>query len=443
MNTQTLVSQVGRTITRHGLLRADARVIVALSGGADSVALLRVMLQLGYDCLAAHCNFHLRGAESNRDMKFVQQLCAELDVDLAVTDFDVDARRRQTGESVEMACRALRYEWFDSLLERERAQAIVVGHHREDNAETLLLNLLRGTGPRGLCGMRYRHGFVVRPMLDCTRAQIETYLHECGAGWVDDSSNTSEDYRRNRLRHSIIPAMEQGFCGAVEALTRTAAQVTDSMALYDQLVAERAAQYRDGSDILLSRLVADERHARMLLYEMLRTEGFNMSVIEDMVAAAQSSGQSFTSNTGTVRELSRGRLSLRTADTADSGRVSVSLTRDILTPVHIIVERLPIAKFKPERDAAVAYFDAAVVGRDDLYLRPWQRGDRLEPYGMDGSKLVSDLMNDAGYSAAQKRNLRLLCCGDTILWVPGLRSSRHFTVGPGTKEFVKLTYASR
>lgn len=441
MISQNFVADVRRTIEREALLRPDARVIVALSGGADSVALLRVLLELGYDCLAAHCNFHLRGAESNRDMKFVQQLCADLNVDLAVTDFDVEARRRLTGESTEMACRTLRYEWFDNLLERERAQAIAVGHHREDNAETLLLNLMRGTGPRGLCGMRFRNGFVVRPMLDCTRAQIEDFLKNSGLGWVDDSSNASTEYKRNRLRHNVIPALEQGFDGALEAMVRTMSQVTESMRLYDELVADRAAVYRDGSDVLLAKLVADERQARMLLFEMLRTEGFNMTVIDNMIAAASGSGTTFTSSTGIVRELSRGRLSLRTAE-ADNSTVKVSLTRDILSPVHIIVERLPIAKFKPERNADVAYFDALLAGRDDLCLRPWQRGDRIEPYGMEGSKLVSDLMSDAGYSAAQKRRLRLLCCGDTILWVPGLRASRHFTVGPGCKEFLRLELKS-
>lgn len=438
MKDQNLVSRVRETIAREGILRPDARVIVALSGGADSVALLRVLLELGYDCLAAHCNFHLRGDESTRDMKFVQRLCAELDVDLAVTDFDVAARRRETGESVEMACRSLRYEWFDGLLERERAQAIAVGHHREDNVETLLLNMLRGTGPRGLCGMRHRNGYVVRPMLDCSRTDIEDYLHSKGADWVDDSSNASCDYRRNRLRNNIIPAIEADFDGAVQAMTRTMAQVTDSMRLYDALVAERAALYRDGSDILLGRLVEAERQPRMLLFEMLRGEGFNMSVVEDIIAGSASSGLTFTSSTGAVRELSRGRLTLRDADT-DAAAVPVSLRRDVLSPVHITVERLPVARFKPERDPQVAYFDARLADCDDLYIRPWQRGDRIRPYGMDGSKLVSDLMGDAGYTAAQKRRVRLLCCGDEILWVIGLRASSLHTVGPGTKEFLRLT----
>ena len=208
-----LTEKVKDAIERQGLLRPQGRVVVAVSGGADSVALLSVLLELGYDCLAAHCNFGLRGAESVRDMRHVESLADRLGVDLCVRDFDVAARRADTGESVEMACRELRYEWFYELVDRERAQAIAVGHHAEDQLETLFLNLLRGTGITGLRGMRPRNGHVVRPMLECTRAEIEDYLHTRGLDWVTDSTNASDDFTRNRLRNRLLPLVDELFDG--------------------------------------------------------------------------------------------------------------------------------------------------------------------------------------------------------------------------------------
>ncbi|MDE6854695.1 MAG: tRNA lysidine(34) synthetase TilS, partial [Muribaculaceae bacterium] len=188
-------------MAEHGLLHRHAPVLVALSGGADSVALLAVLLRLGYDCRAAHCNFHLRGEESRRDMLHCRDICRKLDADLYVRDFDVAARRRDyPGESVEMACRELRYAWFADLLDRDCAQAVAVGHHREDRAETFMLNLMRGAGIAGLTSMRPRSGNVVRPLLPFTRAEIEDYLAWRGLECFTDSRASSDVRRRRRRR---------------------------------------------------------------------------------------------------------------------------------------------------------------------------------------------------------------------------------------------------
>ena len=437
-----LQAMMADCIRRHGLLQPGRTVIVALSGGADSVALLQALVSEGYECMAAHCNFHLRGEESMRDAAHCADICRRIGVDLCMRDFDVPARMRLTGESVEMACRSLRYEWFDSLLDRERAQAIAVGHHREDNVETFMLNLLRGTGPQGLCGMRVRNGYVVRPLLECSRAQIEAFLHERGLGFVIDSTNASNDFKRNRLRNVVIPMLDEQFDGASEAIERSMAHVADSMALYRELVEERAEHYRQGSDILLADMARNETNARMLLYEMLHnSEGFSMSAVADMLRRPDGSGRRFVSGCGHVRELHRGVLSAVSPQPLrqECDCYSADLRRDILTPLHITVERLHISSFSPERNPAVMYLDAAILDATPApQLRRWRRGDRIEPYGMKGSRLVSDLFSDAGYSAEQKRNAFLLCRADKVLWVCGLRASRHFAVGPGTKEYLRL-----
>lgn len=429
-------------ISRHDMLRPGRPVIVALSGGADSVALLDALVASGYDCRAAHCNFHLRGAESDRDASHCADICRRLNVDLYVRDFDVPARMQSTGESVEMACRSLRYSWFDSLLDRERAQAIAVGHHREDNVETFMLNLLRGTGPRGLCGIRPRNGYVVRPLLECSRSQIEGYLRRRGLEYVTDSTNKSNDFKRNRLRNVVLPLLEEQFPGATRAVERTMAHVADFMGLYSNLVAERAARYRCGADILLGDIAEQESEAQVLLYEILhQTEGFTMSDVADMLRARGHNGAIFRSPRGIVRELHGGILSpADPAVTLTPDEYPADLRRDILSPLHITVERKPIASFSPLREPSVMYLDSSVLEATPApVLRHWRRSDRIAPYGMKGSRLVSDLFTDAKYSAAQKRRAWLLCQGERVLWVCGLRASRHFAVGPDTKEYLQLT----
>lgn len=439
-NAEQFERQVSAAISANQLLRPGARVVVALSGGADSVALLAVLAQLGYDCVAAHCNFRLRGEESMRDMRHAEAVCRRLGVELTTKYFDVEGRRKLTGESVEMACRTLRYNWFAQLLDSKRAAAIAVGHHREDNVETFMLNLLRGTGMAGLCGMRYRNGMVIRPLLDMSRSDIEAYLQACGLTYIVDSSNNSDEFKRNRLRNRVLPELQRSFPGAADSILATIRHLAGSHSLYRQLVADRMALYADDCrTVSLDALAASEPGARMLLFEFLHDEGYNMSVIAGMIGSVGQSGKLFRSKTGVVRELSRGKLKLQNLDATHNERIyPVSLLRDILSPVHIEVNEADVAEFKPCGDVNVAYFDAAIAAGDDLCLRHWRRGDRLDPFGMQGSKLVSDLFAGAKYDAAAKRDAWLLCKGDTILWVVGLRASRHYAVGPGTCRFITL-----
>ena len=223
---------------------ARGPVIVALSGGADSVALLAVLRQLGCDCRAAHCNFHLRGEESMRDMRHVQALCAELGVDLYIRDFDVPAQMKACGESVEMACRTLRYHWFDELLDRERASYIAVGHHREDRAETFMLNLMRGAGLEGLTSMRMVEGNVIRPLLDLSREEIEKYLAACGLGFVTDSTNAENEYRRNSLRNRVFPLLGEIFgSAAIDSVVKTPENLERSRSVYREAIKTKSELY--------------------------------------------------------------------------------------------------------------------------------------------------------------------------------------------------------
>lgn len=431
---------VRETIRRHGLLRRQGRVIVAVSGGADSVALLAALCELGYECVAAHCNFHLRGAESTRDMRHVEALTQRLGTDLYVKDFDVAARQRATGESVEMACRELRYRWFYELLDREYAQCIAVGHHREDQAETFFLNLIRGSGVGGLAGMRYRNEHVVRPLLDVSRADIEAYLKGRGLEWVNDSTNAECDYARNRVRNRLLPLLEELFPGGTDGVLRSMSILRENAGFYAESIRAAAMRYADGGGGLNLTELSAEPYGGAILYEYLRGEGFSRRQTDDMLAAAARQGGTFAASENHVREVDHGmlrapRASYRSGDDA----VEVNPARDIFEPLRIEVSRHNVAKFAPKRDPHTIYIDVrALDGNARWELRRWRRGDRMRPYGMSGDKLLSDIMADARLSAEAKRQLWLLTRDGEIVWAVGLRASGLYTVGPGTVEYLQL-----
>jgi tRNA(Ile)-lysidine synthase len=436
------VSAVAKVIAEHGLLHKERPVIVAVSGGADSVALLACLLELGYECVAAHCNYHLRGEESMRDMHFVESLSQRLAVDLHIRDFDVAERMKATGESVEMACRELRYAWFNDLLEKNYAQAIAVGHHREDNVETFMLNLLRGTGIAGLTGMRYRNGLVIRPMLDRTRAEIEDYLKSKSLDFIVDSSNNSNDYKRNKIRNVLLPMLEELSPGAMEAVVKTMANLNDNREVYDDVVKTTFSKYYDNEKqtINVAELVQNESHARVLLFEILRQYGFNMTQVDNILAAGDASGLTFEAPAGVRAELSRGLLHI-TSHITDlrEDEVEVSLAQSIVNPIGIEVTQHQIAEFKPERDTNVIYLDSrALDGNPHWTIRPWRRGDRIAPFGLSGTKLLSDIFADAKLTQAQKREVRVLTRDGVIVWVIGIRASKHFAVSKTTTSYLKL-----
>lgn len=447
--TAKFCKKVSDFIERHHLICNDERVIVGLSGGADSVALLLALRSLGYRCVAAHCNFHLRGEESMRDERFCRGLCERNGVDFLMTDFDVDARRRKTGESVEMACRSLRYEWWEGLIAGGKGAVIAVGHHCEDNVETFFLNLLRGSGLAGLKGMMPRSVNVIRPMLDCDKAEILGFLEELGESYVTDSSNLSNDFRRNRLRNVVLPEFEKSFPGMMLSVSDAIEHLRDNYSLYTDYSAELRRKYIRADGVIdLSRLVTSEKNARMVLYELLSGEGINMSQVENILAAADGSGSSPVSGklfkADTVSYLlNRGKLVPVSDDDncTEDGETRVDLTEPpfssrMMTAAEFF--RLRSGK-KLDRDAI--YLDGrAFAGNPVFILRPWRKGDRFRPYGMKGSRLVSDLLSDAKYSVAEKRRVRILTRNGEILWVVGLRASGLFAVGEKSKSVYEIKY---
>ena len=429
--------KIAADVVRHGLMVRGDGVVVALSGGADSVALLAVLTSLGYGCVAAHCNFHLRGAESDRDEAHSRAIAAALGVEIVVRDFDVAARRAETGESVEMACRELRYGWFEELREERGAAVIAVGHHREDNVETFLLNVLRGTGVAGAGGIRWRRGRIVRPLLGVCREDIEVYLRGRGLMWVDDSSNGSLDYGRNRLRNVVIPALEGCFEGASERLARSIGMIAEGADFFEEMVEAKRGEYFDeaGGRIDLAGLLGRERNARLLLVEWLRPYGIDGGMVDGIIASAGESGRRWGMSEDGCWLLDRGELR-RVGRRVEAETVAVELGGELFGVEVVEGEACRVA----ER-GLTALFDVGILdGNPRFELRGWRRGDRIKPFGMAGSKRVSDLMRDARVGDDRKGEVRVLTRNGEIVWVIGLRHSRLFSVPAGAGRYLRVSY---
>ena len=437
------VRSVEQFIVRHNLIEKSDNVIVGLSGGADSVALLTVLCNIGYNIIATHCNFHLRGEESMRDEAFCRKLCRDKGIKLIVKDFDVEARRCETGESLEMACRALRYDWWDSMIKEGRATVIAVGHHREDNIETFFLNLFRGSSLAGLKGMLPRNGSVVRPLLECTKEDILAYLRDCDLDYMTDSTNSDNYYKRNRIRNCLLPLIQREFPGSIDSIAQTIGHLRDNYSLYREYRSELKNRYIDnkgGIDIYT--LVAKENDPRMALYEILSDDGVNMSIVDNIL-------EGFTAVSGKVYHgkekswlLDRGKLMLLKEA---SGNLSDETAVDLTSYPFSVRELNPeeFSKLKKGRtlNPMAMYADSAIMsGNANFTMRGWRNGDRMLPFGLKGSKLLSDIFSDAKMSLNDKKNVKVICRNSDIIWLPGLKCSALFPVTDKSEKVLEIVY---
>ena len=247
-------NKIVSSIKEEALYLNIGKVLIALSGGADSIATAHALKEVGLEIIALHCNFHLRGDESDRDCRFVEEFCRVNDIQLKLKDFNVDEyMQSHPGESIEMACRKLRYDWFDKILKETGYQRIVTGHNADDNIETFLLNMLRGSGTRGLRGMSGDNGKIWRPLLKFHREEIITYLKDNNLSYVVDSTNLLSDYRRNFLRNEIIPQLKKEWKGFNTSMDKTISNLENENRLVEDIInknLKEAARSLSGEQIL-------------------------------------------------------------------------------------------------------------------------------------------------------------------------------------------------
>ena len=418
--------------------------LLAVSGGPDSMAMTHLFLKAGLKISVAHCNFGLRGAESDREEAFVREWMHAQGIPTYIKKFSTRAYADEKGLSIQLAARELRYSWFEELRTEIQADFIATAHHLDDSRETLIINILRGTGIAGLAGIPARTGNIIRPLLFTTRNKIEDYLQSSQVPFVTDSSNLHTDYLRNQLRLEIIPALRKAYPGWDASFPDTLARLSFAASVFQQKInEEREKRFvpQNASWHILTNDIQPTETGAQLLYELLKAYGFNLDQTREIAQAlVKSPGRTFFSNTHRITT-ERGFLELTEVLPSQSG-LFIQIMPDTeeveAGPYKMRFTRIETKDFRgfvPGNQ--VAWFDYHKLSFP-LIVRNWRQGDRMQPLGMDGWQKVSDLFIHYKLSRAEKECLPLLCCGEEVIWLPGLRSSGRFKVDGHTCLILKV-----
>lgn len=448
-NDDYFADRVEKYIREQHLLSADGSHLVALSGGADSVALLLILKQLGYRIEAAHCNFHLRGEESYRDEAFVVALCSEQNIPIHRAHFDTKEYSALHKVSIEMAARELRYRYFEQLRKDLGAETICVAHHRDDAVETLLMNLMNGTGIHGLTGIRPKNGFVVRPLLCLSRSEIEGFLHSIDQSYVTDSTNVVDDVLRNKIRLHLIPLMQQILPKSSENIAKTALYIKEVEAVYDHTIKSSlskmitplqpalGASDRNGAETVR---IADLQllpSSECFLFEWLRPLGFTSAQVLQIAESLDApSGKTFQSTSHVLY--------------IDRDTLIVAPHYQAASPMKIPEEG--VYKYQENLKFRIISTENVEISKSDNYvtidkekvefpltIRVIQSGDRFVPFGMKGSKLVSDYLTDRKLSLWARRSQMVVTdATGEVLWLVGHRISDRFRITPATTSILKI-----
>lgn len=426
------LNKVAKYISDNALLREHSSVVVGISGGPDSVCLIRILHSLGYEVVAVHCNFHLRGEESQRDEQFTLSLCQRLGIECVKADFDTAEWARQHKMSIEMAARELRYDLFRSVMSEHHSSAIAVGHHKDDNIETMLLNMVRGTGIQGICAIQPRNGDIIRPLLCLSRQEIIHYLFNIGQDFVTDHTNLEDEYSRNKIRLDVLPLLANINPSVSDNLTTTIANLNEVRKVYQSAIAHSI-------DLCSTTLANGELHISIgtlmkqpspisVLHELLSPFGFNRPQLLLILANINNCGSIYSSNTG--RRLLVDRSSLIVA--AEHYPLP-ELTFSTLNISEVTIQKTP----------NTAYLDADKV-KGKLTIRLPRTADTFAPFGMKGRrKLLSDFLTNLKLTRFEKETQPLLCDGDEIVWVIGRRPSELYRVSNETKKVIVVSVVSQ
>ncbi len=427
-------SEVKKYIKRNKLLKNNGLYVVALSGGADSVSLLLLLHEHGYNVHAAHCNFNLRAEESDRDEAFCEDLCARLNVPFHRVHFDTKAYAELHKVSIEMAARELRYGWFEQLRKDIGADGICVGHHRDDSVETVLLNLIRGTGLRGLTGISSRNGHILRPFLSVSRDEIVEYLKKKGQDYVIDSTNLKADVQRNKVRLQLLPILKEINPAVVGNISRTSDNLMEVQKVLDVIT-----NTNNYSNFLEISNLDNLGSRKYFVYEWAKRYGFNGNQVSQILDAE--TGSIFTSQQGYDLLVDRGRLIIEPI---------LKPMKKVVIPeegTYVIDESTKIL-VKTEEAWVSKSPDCATLDAEKLIfpltVRRAEDGDWMIPYGMKGRKLLSDIMTDKKLTVFEKRkNLVVTDAEGDIVWLAGLRIDNRFSVTSSTKKVVAISITSR
>lgn len=434
-----MLGKVRKFIDENQLLHLNDRpVIVGVSGGTDSVVLLDILQKLGYKCIIAHCNFHLRKEESDRDELFVRSLAEIIKIPIYTIDFETNEYATANNISIEMAARELRYSWFENLCRENDAQAIAVGHHLDDNIETMLLNLARGTGLKGLTGMPVRNSNVVRPLLDTSRNEIKQYLIENNLKYVEDGSNSSTDYVRNKIRHRLIPLMEEINPAFRQTMKQTQENLQDTYHIFqteiNRIKSEIVSSPNNRTEININ-MIKQYAEKETILYEMLKEYHFHPDQIRQITESLNTTtGKMFFSPTHALLR-DRESLIIQLLDNITIKTVTENGEERITQLLMRTFDK--DNDFEYSKNQHVIHLDADKITLP-LTQRKWQAADYFYPLGMKNKKKLSDFLIDEKIDRFEKENVQVLISGDQIVWVIGLRMDERFKVMAETRRIMEI-----
>ncbi len=429
---------------RRGSTGAKARLLLAVSGGVDSVVMVNLAFRSGMAFGIGHCNFHLRGEESDEDARVVRRLAEAMGAPYYQADFDTVVLAEAAGKGIQETARKLRYEWLEKIRQEEGYDLVTTAHHLNDSIETALINFTRGTGLRGLVGIPGHYQAVVRPLLWATRAEIGKYAEWMELAYREDSSNAADKYARNRIRSGVIPVLKTINPGLEMTAARTFRQLEETAGVFDWAVRELGNRYiqAGGGKTTIDLSVCRDfpAFARTLVFEWIREYGFN----GDQAAGAIEAGQTGAAFYSPTHRMLADRQVLRVEPLQEDDRAIYYHLAEEADLLYVPGGRFEISRIENPppvwpSDPSIAYFDAGKL-HFPLVLRHWQPGDRFQPLGMGGkSQKLQDFFSNLKISRFEKERIWLLCSGNgEIAWVVGRRMDERFKVTAETRKVLAI-----
>ena len=436
-------------ITRKKIFTPQDKILLAVSGGIDSVVLTDLLAHIRQHCqqvALAHCNFQLRGTASDNDEVFVQQLARHYDFPFFVTRFETYTLAKVQKGSIQMLARNLRYEWFNKLREKEGYDYIATAHHQNDMAETVLLNLVRGTGIAGLHGIRQKQGHIIRPLLFASRQEIEAYATESQLKWREDTSNKENKYYRNRLRNEVIPVLKTMNPNLEKTLEQSVEKISAVERFFMaevQRIENETIKENSGTFFLDIEKFNPIREKLIILSEILKKFGFSYIQTKDILASLNGeSGKKFLSS-AYVMVKDRARLVITPVATKSEEKVLLETlgnneTLNHKKPALQLIRQTVTSEFEIPRSAKTACLDWAKL-KLPLTIRPWKQGDWFKPLGMNQRKKLSDFLINQKVPVNLKDQVHVVLSGNDIVWVAGYRVDNRYKITEETEEVLIIS----
>jgi len=436
-----LLQQYISYIKKQDLFQQKDRLLIAVSGGVDSVVLCELCKQAGYDFAIAHCNFQLRGKDSDRDEKFVTAMALQYGVPFYIQHFDTNTISKQVKKSIEETARDLRYNWFEQLRTTNNYNYILTAHHADDNIETVMMQFFRGTGIKGLRGIVPKQNNIIRPLLFAKRNELETFLADNNLTHITDHTNFENDYTRNHFRNNILPLIEKSYPGAKENILKNITRFTGVAELYDQSIEQHKKKLLEfkGNEVHIPVLkLLKTIPLETVMYEIIKDYGFTAHQTTDAVTLLQSeTGKFIQSSTHRIIK-NRNWIIISPNQSTEAQHILIEENDSRIEFDNGVIEISRSSNFAIQNNATVAQVNLDAV-KFPLLLRKWKQGDYFYPLGMQKKKKLSRFFIDQKLSLSDKQNTWVIEMDKKIVWIVGMRIDDRFKITPPTKNVLMIT----